>query len=37
VAALVAERLVPGEVAWFTVVRAGHERVVPIVLGARPQ
>ena len=37
VAALVAERLVPGEVAWFTIVRDGHKRVVPIVLGARPQ
>ncbi len=36
VAALVAERLVPGEVAWFTIVRDGHKRVVPIVLGAPP-
>jgi S1-C subfamily serine protease len=37
VAALVSERLVPGEVAWFTIVRDGHKRVVPIVLGSRPQ
>jgi S1-C subfamily serine protease len=37
VAALVSERLVPGEVAWFTVIRDGHKRVVPVTLGVRPQ
>ncbi len=36
VGALVSERLVPGEAAWFTVVRGGHERVVAVVLGTRP-
>jgi S1-C subfamily serine protease len=36
-AALVAERLVPGEVAWFTVVHDGRTRIVPIILGLRPQ
>jgi len=36
VAALVAERLVPGEVARFTLLRDGHRRVVPVVLGVRP-
>ncbi len=35
-AAVVAERLVPGEVAWLTLLRDGHRRVVPITLGARP-
>ena len=35
VAELVTERLVPGEVAWLTLIRHGHERVVPVVLGAR--
>ncbi len=35
-AGLVAESLVPGEVAWFTVVRRGGVRVVlPVILGAR--
>ena len=37
VAALVAERLSPGEVARFTLVRDGRTRVVPVVLGERPQ
>jgi len=36
VAALVSEYLVPGEVAWFTLVHGGQRRVVPIVLGTRP-
>jgi S1-C subfamily serine protease len=34
--ALVAERLVPGEVAWFTVVRDGDRRTVRVTLGVRP-
>jgi len=36
VARLVAERMVPGEAAWFTVIRGGKRLVVPITLGARP-
>ena len=36
VAALVADRLVPGEVARFTVIRDGRRRVVPVRLGTRP-
>ena len=37
VAQLVAERFVPGEVAWFTVMRGGRKIIVPIVLGVRPR
>jgi S1-C subfamily serine protease len=37
VARLVAERMVPGEAAWFTVLRKGHSLIVPVTLGARPQ
>jgi S1-C subfamily serine protease len=37
VAKLVAERMAPGEAAWFTVLRKGHTLVVPVTLGARPQ
>ncbi len=37
IARLVAERMVPGEAAWFTVVRKGRTLVIPITLGARPQ
>jgi S1-C subfamily serine protease len=37
VARLVAERMVPGEAAWFTVLRKGRRLVVPVTLGARPQ
>jgi S1-C subfamily serine protease len=33
---IVAERLVPGEVARFTVVRGTERRVVPVTLAARP-
>ena len=33
VARLVAERMVPGEAAWFTVIRGGKRLVVPITLG----
>jgi S1-C subfamily serine protease len=36
VARIVAERMVPGEAAWFTVMREGHKLVVPVTLGARP-
>ena len=36
VARLVAERMVPGEAAWFTVVRNGQTRVIPVILGSRP-
>jgi S1-C subfamily serine protease len=36
VARIVAERMVPGEAAWFTVMRKGHRLVVPVTLGARP-
>jgi S1-C subfamily serine protease len=36
VARLVAERMVPGEAAWFTVVRNGQTRVIPVTLGSRP-
>jgi S1-C subfamily serine protease len=36
VARLVAERMVPGEPAWFTVVRDGRTRVIRVTLGARP-
>ena len=34
---IVAERLLPGEVARFTVVRGKHRRVVPVKLSARPR
>jgi S1-C subfamily serine protease len=37
VAQLVAERFVPGEVAWFTVERHGRRLVVPVELGSRPR
>ena len=37
VARLVAERMVPGEAAWFTVLRQGQTMVIPVTLGARPQ
>ena len=36
VARIVAERMVPGEAAWFTVMREGRKLVIPITLGARP-
>ena len=36
VARLVAERMVPGEAAWFTVWRDGKNVVIPVRLGARP-
>jgi S1-C subfamily serine protease len=36
VARIIAERMVPGEAAWFTVVRSGRKLVVPVTLGARP-
>ncbi|HEX4520869.1 MAG TPA: trypsin-like peptidase domain-containing protein [Gaiellaceae bacterium] len=36
VARLVAERMVPGEAAWFTVIRNGQTRVIPVTLGSRP-
>jgi S1-C subfamily serine protease len=36
VARIVAERMVPGEAAWFTVLRGGRKLVVPVTLGARP-
>ena len=36
VARLVAERMVPGEAAWFTVIRNGQTRVIPVILGSRP-
>jgi S1-C subfamily serine protease len=36
VARLVTERMVPGEPAWFTVVRNGRTQVIPVTLGARP-
>jgi S1-C subfamily serine protease len=36
VARIIAERMVPGEAAWFTVMRAGRKLVVPVTLGARP-
>jgi S1-C subfamily serine protease len=36
VARIVAERMVPGEAAWFTVMREGRKLVVPVTLGARP-
>ncbi len=35
VARIVAERMVPGEAAWFTVMRAGRKLVIPVTLGAR--
>jgi len=37
VARLVTERMVPGEPAWFTVVRGGRELVVAVTLTARPR
>ena len=37
VAQLVAERFVPGEVAWFTIVRGKRHLIVPVELGARPR
>ena len=37
VARLVAERMVPGEPAWFTVVRDGRTQVIPVTLGSRSQ
>jgi S1-C subfamily serine protease len=36
VARIVAERMVPGEAAWFTVMREGRKLVIPVTLGARP-
>jgi S1-C subfamily serine protease len=36
VARIIAERMVPGEAAWFTVMRQGRKLVVPVTLGARP-
>ena len=36
VARLIAERMVPGEAAWFTVIRHGKTLVIPITLGSRP-
>jgi S1-C subfamily serine protease len=36
VAKVVAERMVPGEAAWFTVLRHGQTLIVPVTLGARP-
>jgi S1-C subfamily serine protease len=36
VARIVAERMVPGEAAWFTVMRRGRKLVIPVTLGARP-
>lgn len=36
VAQLVAERFVPGEVAWFTVLRGKHQLIVAVVLSDRP-
>jgi S1-C subfamily serine protease len=36
VARIVAERMVPGEAAWVTVMRRGRKLVVPVTLGARP-
>ncbi|HEY4346095.1 MAG TPA: trypsin-like peptidase domain-containing protein [Gaiellaceae bacterium] len=36
VARLVAERMVPGEAAWFTVWRGGKSIVVPVTFGSRP-
>jgi len=36
VARIVAERMVPGEAAWFTVMRQGRKLVIPVTLGARP-
>jgi len=36
VARIIAERMVPGEAAWFTVMREGRKLVVPVTLGARP-
>jgi 2-alkenal reductase len=35
VARIVAERMVPGEAAWFTVIRHGRKLVVPVTLGSR--
>jgi 2-alkenal reductase len=35
VARIVAERMVPGEAAWFTVIRNGRKLVVPVTLGSR--
>ena len=35
VARIVAERMVPGEAAWFTVIRDGRKIVVPVTLGSR--
>ena len=37
VAALVSERLVPGQVARLTIIRDGHRRIIPVTLGIRPQ
>ena len=36
VARIIAERMVPGEAAWFTVMRQGRKLVIPVTLGARP-
>jgi S1-C subfamily serine protease len=36
VARIVAERMVPGEAAWFTVMRQGRRLVIPVTFGARP-
>jgi len=36
VARLVAERMVPGEAAWFTIIRNGRTLVVPVTFGSRP-
>jgi S1-C subfamily serine protease len=36
VARVIAERMVPGEAARFTVIRDGHQVVIPVTLGARP-
>jgi S1-C subfamily serine protease len=36
VARLVAERMVPGEAAWFTLIRNGKTLVIPVTFGARP-
>ena len=36
VARIIAERMVPGEAAWFTVMRQGRKLVIPVTLGIRP-
>ncbi|HWE82948.1 MAG TPA: trypsin-like peptidase domain-containing protein [Gaiellaceae bacterium] len=36
VARLIAERMVPGEAAWFTIWRDGKNLIIPVTLGARP-